>query len=548
MIFKMKEFLVDLVKKLTEQSSIVGTDGEIKIAHLIYDELSKLEYFKKHPGNLFLSDIKGDSLGRKNIIAVVKGEKQDIDDTLILIGHMDTVGVEDYGDLKEFAFCPAELKDKLKTKSLDEDVIEDMNSDDWLFGRGIFDMKAGIAVEIGLLKEITENIKDFKGNIVFLALADEEGNSKGVLSAVDDLLKLQEKYGFSYQAVIDTDYMAPKFTGDEKKYIYIGTVGKLLPCFYIYGRETHVGQAFEGLDANLIASEILKEVDLSFELSDVVENEASLPPISLCMRDLKQEYSVQTVNEAYIYLNYSTHVSTPDEVIDKLKNKAYKAFTNVINKLNKEYKTYCEATGQPFKKLPFEPRVLTFEEMYKEVWEETKGKIGEILKKKKQELLRENIDERLFSLEMVREVHKNWSYRMPVVIIYFSPPYYPHIYVKSEDERGRKLITAITEAVKKAKSKYDYKFEVKKFYPYISDLSYFAIPDKREAIDALTKNMPGYGEIYSLPFESILKLNLPVANIGPFGKDAHKFTERVNVRYSFEVLPELIEEVIKNLL
>lgn len=237
----MKEFLVDLVKKLTEQSSIVGTDGEIKIAHLIYDELSKLEYFKKHPGNLFLSDIKGDSLGRKNVIAVVKGEKQDIDDTIILIGHMDTVGVEDYGNLKEFAFCPDELKDELKTKSLDEDVIEDMNSDDWLFGRGIFDMKAGIAVEIGLLKEITENIKDFKGNIVFLALADEEGNSKGVLSAVDDLLKLQEKYGFSYQAVIDTDYMAPKFTGDEKKYIYIGTVGKLLPCFYIYGRETHVG-------------------------------------------------------------------------------------------------------------------------------------------------------------------------------------------------------------------------------------------------------------------------------------------------------------------
>ncbi|KYO65364.1 M20/M25/M40 family metallo-hydrolase [Thermovenabulum gondwanense] len=543
----MREYLINLVKKLTAQSSIVGTEGELEIAKIIYQELKGFDYFKKNPQNLRICDVRNDALRRKNVIAVVRGEKEKTSDTVILIGHMDTVGIEDYGNLKDYALNPDELKEKLLSKNLDEETKRDIYSEDWLFGRGIFDMKAGLAVEIGLLKFITENIKDFRGNIVFLAVADEEGNSKGVLSAVEDLLNLQKEYGFNYIAVLDTDYMAPKFTGDEKKYIYIGTVGKLLPCFYIYGRETHVGQAFEGLDANLLASEILKEVDLSFELSDVVENEASLPPISLALKDLKREYSVQTVNEAYIYLNYSTHISTPDKVMEKLKEKAYKAFNNAINKLNEEYEKYCRAAGLPFKKLPFEAKVLTFDEMYSEVKKETGGRIDEILSKKKKELLEQAVDERIYSLEIVREVHKNWSYKMPSVVLYFSPPYYPHIYVKSEDEKGERLITAIKKAVEKVKLQYDYNFEVKKFYPYISDLSYFALPGEREAIKVLTKNMPGYGEIYSLPVESIQKLNLPVANIGPFGKDAHKFTERLNITYSFEVLPELIELVIKNL-
>jgi arginine utilization protein RocB len=60
--------------------------------------------------------------------------------------------------------------------------------------------------------------------------------------------------------------------------------------------------------------------------------------------------------------------------------------------------------------------------------------------------------------------------------------------------------------------------------------------------------MPGWNEIYSLPIESIQKLNVPVVNIGPYGKDAHKFTERVNVPYSFEVMPKILEKTVRLLL
>ena len=82
-----------------------------------------------------------------------------------------------------------------------------------------------------------------------------------------------------------------------------------------------------------------------------------------------------------------------------------------------------------------------------------------------------------------------------------------------------------------------YDIQLKKFYPYISDLSYATAPQDVDALDSLRNNMPGFGKKYYLPLEAMQELNLPVVNIGPFGKDAHKFTERVEKNYSFVVAP-----------
>ncbi|MCG0275428.1 MAG: M20/M25/M40 family metallo-hydrolase [Thermosediminibacteraceae bacterium] len=542
-----KELILKLAVELTRIKSIVGTKGEIEIAQMIYDFFKTLGYFVNHPDYLMLSDLKGDKLNRKNVIALLKGEKGSSRKTVILLGHIDTVGVDDYGSIKEYATCPERLKSALKMKELDEDTVKDMESGEWLFGRGIFDMKTGVAINMALVKALSEKIDELEGNVVFLAVPDEEGNSRGMLSAVEDLVRLAEIHGLEYVAAVDTDYMAPRFPGDDKKYIYVGTVGKILPCFYIYGKETHVGQAFEGLDANLLASEILREVDLAFDLSDVVENEASMPPISLSQRDLKSEYSVQTVNEAYLYFNYSTHCSKPDEVLAKLKAKAEKAFENVLKKLNDNYSRYCQAAGIPYREPPWKVQVLTFKELYDAVKAEMGEKIDEHLKEFKKKLLKEKLDDRIYSLQVVRELVRLWSNKNPAVILFFAPPYYPHIYVRGENEKEKKLLSAVNSAVAEVSARFPYKFEVRKFYPYISDLSFCSIPEEK-AIEILVSNMPGWGEIYSLPFEFIRKLDVPVVNIGPYGKDAHKFTERVNIPYSFEVVPEIVEKTVRLLL
>ncbi|MCG0276754.1 MAG: M20/M25/M40 family metallo-hydrolase [Thermosediminibacteraceae bacterium] len=543
-----REKIKNLSLELTRIPSIVGTEGEIHIAERIYDILSKMDYFKQNPNNLKMIDVKGDTLKRKYVMAFIEGTKFRSSKTILMLGHIDTVGMEDYGELKEFATNPEILKKKLFEKKFNQEIMKDLESDNWIFGRGIFDMKTGVAALIVMMEEFSKRVEEFGGNLVFIGVPDEEGNSAGMLSAVEDLAKIAEEKGWDFVAAIDTDYMTGRFPGDENKYVYIGTVGKLLPCFYIYGKETHVGEAFNGLDANLLAAEIMREVDLSSDLCDIADGEVTLPPISLHLRDLKTEYSVQTVNAVNLYFNFATHISQPDEVLEKLKVKAARAFEKTIERLNQEYKKYCELSKIPYKKLPWEVRVLTFEELYSQVKEKLGESLDKMIDNLADELLKKGVDDREFSLRIVQEVHKYYPDTNPVVVLYFSPPYYPHNFVKGENEKENKLLEAINKAVEEAKKQYDYKIVIKKFYPYISDLSYCSIAKNDESIAKLINNMPAWSRTYSLPVKAIQKISMPVVNIGPYGKDGHKLTERISSTYTFDAMPFILEKTISNLL
>ena len=78
------------------------------------------------------------------------------------------------------------------------------------------------------------------------------------------------------------------------------------------------------------------------------------------------------------------------------------------------------------------------------------------------------------------------------------------------------------------------------FFPVLSDSSYLKIDDDEESIQTLIRNFPGYGQVYSLPFENIKALNIPAFSFGCYGKDGHKWTERVNLPYTFGKLPNII--------
>lgn len=547
----MNEDLGKKIEKLTlelaEICGVVGTKEENNVVEKVYEKFIEMDYFKKHPEMVKYVPVKDDPLERKSVMAVVKGEKGNSNKTVVLIGHTDTVGISDYGVLKDYATKPLELAEKFKTVSLPEDALKDLESGEYLFGRGVFDMKCGVATLMTIVESISDDVEDFEGNIVFAAVCDEEGNSSGMLSAVPELTKLEKEEGFQYQAVIDTDYMAPRYEGDNTRYVYVGTVGKLMPSFYIVGSEAHGGDPFKGLDPNHLSSAIVKEIDFNTKYCDEAEGEVTVPPISLRQQDLKPEYSVQTAKTSYLYFNFGTHSSTPDQMMDKVIDGTNLAFQKVIDDLNEEYKKYCKSNNFPYEKLPWETKVISYEELYEKVKEEKGKELDDVIDKLKEELLAdEDIDARIFALKMVEAVHNMWSDKNPVVVVYFSPPYYPHIYVKGESPLEKKLLNTVNQVIDEIDSDYD--IEMKKFYPYISDLSYAAAPREENAVDSLKNNMPGFGAKYNLPIEDMQRLNLPVVNIGPFGKDAHKFTERLEKDYSFNVAPKLVYKTIMNLL
>ncbi len=540
---RIEEILIDL----TESLSVSETQGELEIAEKIYRIFGEMDYYKKHPEYLEYVEVEGDSLGRKSVLVSLKGEKEATDDTVVLIGHIDTVGISDYGELKDYANRPVELTEKFKEvkDSLPEDVVRDLESGDYLFGRGIFDMKTGDAVIIALMEYLSENIADFKGNIVYGAVCDEEVNSKGMLSLIPRLVEKSKEEDFNYIAMIDTDYMTEEYRGDRNKYVYVGAVGKLMPSFYVVGKETHVGESFDGLDPNQLVAELTREINLNTKYSDIVDSEVSLPPISLKQRDLKPEYTVQTAKTSQVFFNYATHISTPDQVLEKMIGAGKIAFDNCLEDLNNKYRDYCSLIGRDYEKLGWESRVISYDDLYSLVKEEVKDLDSRLAAYEKElELLA--IDEREYSLKMVEFVHNLWSNKEPVIVVYFTPPYYPHIYVEGKNEKERRVLKAVQDAVKATDT--DYNLVYKKFFPAIADISYASAPKDPRVIDSLKNNMPGYGSSYSLPIEDMQTLDLPVLDIGSFGKDAHKFTERVHLPYSTRVTPELLYRTIVNLM
>ena len=533
--------------ELTGQLSVLDTPDEILIAEKVYSIMSEMKYFKAHPENLYFVPVKGDKLGRKSVVAIVNGEKKPSDKTVVMIGHIDTVGISDYGPLAEYANQPLVLTEKFKEIELPAQVKKDLESGEYLFGRGIFDMKSGDAIIMALMEMISDDIENFEGNLIYGAVCDEEGNSGGMLNVVPELCRLQDEKNYDYLALLDTDYMTEEYEGDENKYVYVGTVGKLMPTFFVVGKETHVGESFKGIDPNQIAAEITRRINLNPEFSDVAEGEVTLPPVTLKQRDLKPEYSVQIAKTAVVFFNYATHCSTPDQVLDKMVKAGQECFQNVVDMLNERYETFCEMAHRPFHKLPWEARTMT----YHQLCEVVKAEVGEEFDAKVQayaeELMKdETIDARDRNTRLVEFVHGMWSDKNPVLIVYFSQPYYPHIYIKGDEPKEKALLDAVADAVDTTNT--DYKLVYKKFFPYISDLSYGAAPREDGIIEAFMENMPGYGTVYNLPMKEMQRLNLPVLDIGSFGKDAHKFTERIEKKYTFEVAPELVYKTVMNLL
>ena len=208
-----------LTRELVKVASVNGTDGERNIGEKIESVIREMPYFKAHPEYVFVEPLKNDPLGRRNVLALFRGEKEENNKTLIWHGHTDTVGVEDYKALKEYAFDCEELEKQLHRMELSEEMKEDLESGDYLFGRGACDMKSGDAVFLVLLRKLSENPKAFSGNILVSFQPVEENLHTGVMEVSELLLEIKERFHLTYVLAINNDYICPLYPGDSKRYV-----------------------------------------------------------------------------------------------------------------------------------------------------------------------------------------------------------------------------------------------------------------------------------------------------------------------------------------
>ncbi len=529
-----------LVKKLVGVSSVVGSAGrEQAMAEYVYGMLSEWDYFRAHPEDLRLVPTQDDTVQRSSVVAVVRGccgdgpccsgdgsresyspslmDREDASachisgqPAVLLLGHIDTVETADYGSLEPLATKPDELEAAFmqqiedlkkigrspKSIGLSAEFAEDLKSGRFMFGRGTLDMKAGVASHMFALRHFSENRQELNGSLIALFECDEEGDSHGIFSAVPVIREMAEDRHLYIKCAVCSDYSS------QEKAVYLGTIGKYLPCVMAFGRSSHVGQVFSSMDPNLLISEITSAIDYNTEYSEENLGEITPPPVSLKQCDTKENYSVQTADSAYVYFNWFALRKTQAEVLEICKKEALAAAGRTVAKLNASKMAYSERIRALGRDPSADASLALWDDAPVRVYtlKEYAEMLGTQLRTPPADM-----DIRRFWTGEAARIRALDPDKSPVILVFMAGISYPPITVSPDSETAA------------AASKLG--IPVRTYYPFISDVSFVSL----------------LGDI-------------PAVNLGTYGKDGHMMTERVDMEYSFGRLPNLNWELLKMLL
>lgn len=541
----------DLTLWLVGIASVNGTPGEAACARALHAHLAALPYFRQHPEHLTLAPTHGDDRERYNVIALVRGGAG-CGQGVLLTGHLDTVPVDNYGLLAPHALDPAALAAQLPAHltaagEAEAEALADLHSGEYLFGRGALDMKSGVAVGLALLERFAAD-PAARGCLVLVVNPDEEDGSRGMIAAVQDLPALLAGWGVTPVAAINLDAHSPRLPGDTERLIYTGSVGKLLLSVYLRGVESHTGRPLAGFNPALAAAAVTRRLECSAALADADGGEVAAPPTCLRQVDRKAAYDVTQPPATWAYYNLLNLRRTPAEALALTVAEVSAALDETVAYLQAQAAAWAARAGQPAPALPWRPRVLTHAELQAAAMAGdaagTSAALADLAVRCGSDPA---VDSREYSLRATELLWQRAGLPAPAAVVGIASLYYPAVLPPEGTAAGRRLLAACGAAARAEAAESGYAIGLSPWFWGISDMSFLSGSDSPEALALVAANSPALGARYTVD-SAAARLGVPVVNIGPWGKDAHRPTERVHTPYSFGVLPRLVWRVAAPLL
>ncbi|GEM_PF-158762 len=565
-----------LTMRLVKAASVTDSDGEKAFPSFLKSILLEIPYFKANPDHIILQEIKNDPKGRYNLFALVRGTGADC---VLLTGHYDVVQTSMYGCLEPWAFDPEGLQAKLLDASLESDSQEgvsqglrkDLASGEFLPGRGVLDMKSGLAAGISVLSEFSRNCEpggersserrgEQRGNLLFLAVADEEGSSRGMKAAASRLPGFLEAWGLIPRLAVNLDAAVDQGAGEQGRAVFTGSVGKALPFAYFVGRCTHAGAPFDGINPALMASEFAREIECNPDalpegrgvaeagsdgLSPAQKHpgtpsklgEAPSPPTILYFRETRENYDVTTPQAVFCALNVLSHTLSPDVIIESLGKLAKTAMESATTLLRKRASSFEERVPGRFSIPNAKPTVLGFAEFARRAELASPG----ILDNARQLAALRHPDDRVQqSLEILQTLLPYAAIEGPAAILGFAPPYYPRAEFDQKKHSG--IMITLHRIVDDFSKEIGKSIRFRPYFPGISDMSFLSFVDnsaQRDYVQGMSTIPDSAGADADLA-----PIDCPVINLGPWGREYHQLGERVHREYSFRQMPLLLSRLI----
>jgi arginine utilization protein RocB len=523
---------------MTRWPSVTGSPDGADFSRNLVAHLAGTPYFQANPDRLFTVESHGTPVTH-SVAALVRGRGRR---TVVLAGHFDTVSIANYGALAPLACDPEPLTEAL-VKELRERpltapearALEDFESGDFIAGRGLLDMKSGLAAGIAVLERFAGlDIRD--GNILFVATPDEENRSRGMRSLRDALPDIAHRLDLDIVGGINLDASSCERDGEEGRAVYLGSIGKFAPFAFVLGRPTHAGYPFNGTSAHRISAEIIRAMDTVPDLSDEAFGERSPPPVCLEARDIRDGYDVTTPDRVWLSFNWLTHRRTAGAVLADFQAVVDRALEAALETQDTHAATYHgRDLGSTM------GVVLT----YSEVLERVAARGGSSAMDRLAALdrsLSDGNDPLKVSREIVAAAATAAGIEGPAVIIGFGSLHYPLVHLHHAGAPATELQARIEAVMQDCARRHGTSIKFKQIFAGISDMSFFGHRPEKGESGLLAANTPSAAFTDRAAGDL---LSFPTVNIGPWGRDYHQKWERVHAPYTFEVLPDLVYETAR---
>lgn len=509
--------------------SISNTENERNIEDYIDKYISEIPYWQEHKDRFGKWEIRGDFLKRRVNWALVKGDSPE---TIIIFHHHDTVDIEDYGKLKDIAFDNLALKKHLQELGISSDAAADVKSDDWIFGRGACDMKAALAVHLAV-SEIYAGELSPKVGLLFLSVGDEEVYSQGMRSAVELLADLRDRFKLRYLIAIDSEPFETDLPATKK--LSVGTVGKLMPVIVAQGIISHIKEPTKGINAITLLNHVIQKIDLNPELAEFTKSEMTSVPSWLMARDLKQSYDVSTALQAAGYFSVLHLNTSPNEIMAKIIKLARAAVDEFFPEFLQLQEIYGVAHDIA------KPQVITYREL-REKCAALPGFDAFDVKFREEEAadFRRGVDFQNLTIGNIRKLLEFYGHKEAFIVIALAPPYYPAMNCRNLKDTELDIVKFMELYEAFLLNKYACELQIEEHFMGICDLSYCALEKDVGEYMAVQDSLAVSPELYQLNFKVLAQLNIPGVNLGPRGKDLHKYTERVYAPDLHTTVPEFL--------
>lgn len=517
---------------LTRFASVTGSPGERELPRAWADRLWALPLYRDC--EIFLIPASDDALGRNSLAVLARGNG---DRTLLLTGHFDTVPVDDYGDLKDLATDPEPLREALLQRlqrpsgPAEELARDDLASGRFLPGRGLLDMKAGLAAGLAALEEFLIS-PDRSGNLLFVAVPDEEVGSQGARALAAAMPRLLRERGLTLVGGINLDCIGDRGDGTLGRSVALGSVGKLLPTILAIGLTTHASHPLQGVNAAALAGAIASRLEWAPELADATAGAPGIPPTLLSLKDGKRHYDVTTPETCFAYWNVLTMAPPFAEVFSRFERVVTAAVADFADGLARRQSIVTGDKAPPVR-IPVIPASVIVAEARR-----TPGN-GEHLDRIADTLAQDGASLPDQNMTLTLEAWKLCERNGPAVIVGQGSLPYPHVELGDTPDAA-----SLREAVETARTRTRMRTGVEiglcRHFPGISDMSFLGDASTAD-LETIAANTPAWASGVRWSGDVI---GVPIINIGPWGRDYHTPLERVETGYAFGLLPRFIHEVI----